>query len=144
MAPARYDRNAEARSLGFRNYYEVRIRGGLAAARRGDISPATARPTGEALRAARGHAGLFDLVAGTQHGSMVQIGANLGTLERNENDNWTAIPVQVFGPDGTERDYLLRNLTDAELAWLLDQLDDLDVDYSPDYDLNALLPAGGR
>ncbi len=114
------------------------------AARRGDIRPDTPRPTGEALRAARGHAGLFDLVGGTQPGSFVQIGVNLGNLERNENDNWTEIPVSVFGPDGTQRDYRLRNLTDAELAWLLDQLDDLDTDYSPDYDLNALLPAGGR
>jgi hypothetical protein len=144
MAPARYNRNAEAQALGFRNYYEVRIRGGIAAARRGDITPDTPRPTGEQLRQARGHAGLFDLVREVQPGSVVEISVNLGQLNRNDNGNWDEIPLRVFAPDGTERDYLLRNLSDDELAWLLDELDDLDTDYSPDYDLNAMLPAGWR
>lgn len=144
MAPARYDRNAIARELGFRNAYELRIRGGITKARRGDITPDTPRPTGEQLRQARGHAGLFDLVREFPVGSTVAIGSNLGDLERNDNGNWDEIPVAVYGADGTERDYVLRNLSDDELAWLLDQLDDLDADYSPDYDLNALLPAGWR
>jgi hypothetical protein len=144
MAPARYDRNAEARALGFRNYYEVRIRGGIAAARRGEITPATPRPTGEQLRQARGHAGLFDLLREFPVGSTVAVGSNLGDLERNNAGNWDEIPIAVYGIDGTERDYLLRNVSDDELGWLLDQLDDLDADYSPDYDLGALLPAGYR
>lgn len=143
MARARYDRNAEARALGFRNYYEVRLRGGLAAARRGDITPQSPRPTGEQLRQARGHAGLTPLLREFPPGALVAITTNLSNLERNENDNWTEIPIAVYGPEA-ERDYVLRNVSDDELAWLLGELDELDADYSPDYDLNALLPTGYR
>jgi hypothetical protein len=136
-----YDRNAEARALGFRNYYEIRIRGGITAARAGRITPDTPRPTGEELRQARGHAGLFDLVREFPVGGYVQVGVNLGQLNRNDAGNWDEIPVKVFGDTG-ERDYVLRDLSDDELVWLLGQLADLDADYSPDYDLNSLVPAG--
>lgn len=142
MAPARkrnyaaeYARRQRlAQERGHGSYYEQRIRGGADA-------PADApRPTGRELARARGHAGLRDLLREIQPESLVAISTNLRNLETDDAGTWVEIPLTVYGPDGDEREYMLRDVTDEELDWLIDELDDLDVDYSPDYDLRAIAP----
>jgi hypothetical protein len=49
--------------------------------------------------------------------------------------------VIIYTPDGEEIEFSFDHMTEAELDWLLAELDAIDVDYSPDYDLKALAPA---
>ena len=146
MAPTRYDRNAEARELGFRNYYEVRIRGGITAARRGDITPSTPRPEGPELARTRGHREEYylQILRSVERGSTIMVGTNLGNIDRNDAGDWEDIPVVAIDSDMNEYEFTLRDMSDEELAWFIEELDNLDVDYDTDYDLAALLPAGYR
>ena len=66
------------------------------------------------------------------------ISTNLRNLERDERGNWVEIPITVYAPDGDEREYWLRGMSDDEIGELIDELDNLDVSYSPDYDLRRL------
>jgi hypothetical protein len=68
---------------------------------------------------------------------MVAVGANLGTIERTR-DGWENVPVIVYTPDGEEIEFDFASISESELDWLLGELDALDVDYSPDYDLRSL------
>lgn len=140
MAPARKRnyaaeyarRQSLAKARGHGSYYEERIRGGAGAA------PDAPRPTGQELRKARGHAALRDMLREIQPESLVMVSTNLKNLETNDAGTWQHIPLTVYAPDGDEKEYDLRNITDEELDWLIEQLDDLDVDYSPNYDLRNL------
>lgn len=141
MAPARKRdyaaeyarRQALAKERGHASYYEQRIRGGA------EAPPDAERPTGAELRRARGHSGLSDLLREIQPESLVAISTNLRNLETDDAGNWVQIPLTVYAPDGEEREYLLSDISDDLLDWLIGELDDLDVDYSPDYDLRALV-----
>lgn len=142
MSPARtrnyaaeYARRQElARERGHASYYEQRIRGGAAA------SPTARRPSGPELRHRAGHGRFGAFLRAVQPESLIAVGANLGTIQRTD-DGWENVPVIVYTPDGEEIEFEFDDLTEEELDWLLDELDYLDVDYSPDYDLKALVPA---
>lgn len=134
-----YDRNAIARSLGFRNEYDMRIRGGIGAARRKEITPETPKPSGAELRRARGHAGVSDLLRDFQPGSNVRIAVNLRQIETDDAGDFVEIPLIITTPDGDEREYFLRDIDMDELDYLIDELDDMDADYDEDYDLQALV-----
>lgn len=127
-------RQSLAKQRGHGSYYEQRIRGGSTA------KPDAPRPSGSELRKARGHAGLRDLLREIQPESLIAVSTNLRNLETDDRGNWVEIPLTVYGPDGDEREYTLRDVSDDDLEWLLGELDDLDVDYSPDYDLRAIVP----
>lgn len=116
----------------------MRIRGGIAAAKRGDITPETPKPTGQELRRARGHAGARDLLRDFQPGSNIRVAVNLRQIETDDAGDFVEIPLVVTSPDGDEDEYFLRDIDMDELEFLLDELDDLDADYDADYDLGAL------
>ena len=124
-----YDRNAIARSLGYRNYYEVRIRGGLAAAQRGEITPETARPEGRELARARGHSGLTDLMRELEPGSTARLSTNIRNIETDDSGDFETVPITISFPDGEDRDYWLDDISWEELEWMLDQFEDYEVDY---------------
>lgn len=125
-------RQARAKAAGFGNYYEQRIRGGAKA------KPSDPRPFGAELRHRRGHGRFSAFLKAVEPESLIAVGANLGTVQRTD-DGWENVPVIVYTPDGEEIEFEFDHLTEDELDWLLDELDDLDVTYSPDYDLRALL-----
>ena len=141
MAPARKRdyaaeyarRQSLARERGHSSYYEQRIRGGSKA------KPDTPRPTGPELARRRGHSKYGAFLRAVQPESLIAVGANLGTIDRTEN-GWADVPLIVYTPDGEEIEFEFSHISEDELDWLLDELDDLDVDYSPDYDLQALVP----
>ena len=102
MASAAYNRrNARARALGYRSYYDYRLHDSGA---RPPSDPITA-----AMRAAnRGHRSFADLtraLRGVEPGG-AQV-APLG-LNRDAKGRWTEIDVLVLYPDGSERRYVLR------------------------------------
>lgn len=142
MAPGRkrdyaaeYARRQElARQRGHDSYYEQRIRGGATS------KPSDKRPTGPELARRRGHSKFGAFLGAVQPESLIAVGANLGTIDRTET-GWADIPLIVYTPDGEEIEFEFDHITEDELDWLLDELDYLDVDYSPDYDLKALVPA---
>lgn len=142
MSPARkrdyateYARRQQlARERGHVSYYSQRIRGGAK-------SKPTDRPPSGIERAHRaGHGKFAAFLRSVDYGSFIQVGTNLGDIERTDN-GWENVPVIVHTPDGDEYDFEFKRLTEEELDWLLAQLDALDVDYSPDYDLGNLMPA---
>lgn len=127
-------RNEIARSLGFRSAYDRRVRGGAAA------TPETPKPEGTELTRARGHRSdyLAQILRSIPDRSLIMIGTNMGNLERNTAGNWDEIPVSAFTPSAYEVDFVLYDISEDELDWFIDQLDYLDVDYSPNYDLRNL------
>lgn len=128
-------RQSLAKERGFPSYYEQRIRGGATTAK-----PTTPRPEGVELKRARGHSGLADFIREIQPDSTIWVATNLSNLEKDDAGNWEEIPLLVYGPDGDEDEYILRGLSDDDIDWLLDELDDIgDIDFAPDYDLGALV-----
>lgn len=125
-------RQALARERGHTGYYAQRIRGGATS------SPRAPRPTGRELAQARGHAGARDLLREIEPESLIMVATNLHNLQTDDSGKWIEIPLTVVSPDGDETEYWLRGITDEELDWLIEQLDELDVDYSPNYDLRAI------
>jgi hypothetical protein len=115
--------------------YEQRIKGGAKRAK-----PSDRMPSGPELAKRRGHSKFGAFLRAVQPESLIAVGANLGTIDRTEN-GWDDIPVIIYTPDGEEIEFSFDHMTEAELDWLLAELDAIDVDYSPDYDLKALAPA---
>ena len=127
-------RNEIARSLGFRSAYDRRIRGGATA------TPETPKPEGAELTRARGHRAdyLTQILREIEPRSLIMVSTNLGNLERNERGNWDEIPVSAFTPDAEQIEFVLYDISEDELDWFIDELDYLDVDYSPNYNLGEL------
>jgi hypothetical protein len=126
-------RQSLAKQRGHGSYYEQRIRGGSKA------KPTAPRPSGAELARRRGHSKFGSFLRAVQPESMIAVGANLGTIERTK-DGWENVPVIVYTPDGEEIEFEFDSISETELDWLLGELDALDVDYSPDYDLRSLAP----
>lgn len=104
MASAAYERrNARARALGYRSYYDYRAHDN------GKIPPAAPRLRGEALRRARGHAGAADLTRAMRPGALIT--ATPDPTSRRTDGTYARIHVTVIGEDGSERDYMLRTAT---------------------------------
>lgn len=129
-SPAYEARNARARALGFRNYYDYRIRSGRLE---------NPRPTGAALRVARGHASAADLRDWARQG-----GATVSRIaERDAGGRRTVVDVSYTDDRGV-RQFRLRGpqVSDDYLSDLYDDLDDAGVDVD-DYEPVWGAAAGG-
>jgi ribosomal protein L27 len=88
-------RDARARALGFKSYYDQRVRKGKLSA---------PRPTGAALRRARGHASGRDLLATARDGDVVV--ASMGG--RDAQGRYRQIDITLLGSDGGDLEFTLR------------------------------------
>lgn len=101
MASAAYERrNARARALGYTSYYDYRAHDN------GKIPPGQPRLAGRALRRARGHTSLSDLIADTKPGTLIM--ATPDPTSRRADGTYSRVHVTMIGEDGSDRDYLLR------------------------------------
>lgn len=94
-------RNARARSLGYRNYYDYRTHD------YGAAPPAAPRPRGEQLSRLRGHRGASDLERLAQSGRIDLV----KVLPRNKDPQtgqWKSALLRVTLEDGSERDFEIR------------------------------------
>lgn len=108
-------RNAKARALGYRNYYDYR-------AHDYGKQPASAPPAqGARLRRLRGHAGRADFLADLGEGDLIIMPNGLSSIEFDEDarDGEGAyveiVKLVIDGDTGADRTYILRNLTRDEL-----------------------------
>ena len=123
-------REARARAAGFKSAYDQRIRGGARA------TPDT--PIADDRKRAAGHAGKTALLREFQPGSSVAVSTNLRNVLVDDSGRFT-IPITVTTPDMEEREYLLRDVDDDYLQYLIDELEDMDADFEEGgYDLRAL------
>lgn len=120
-------RQARARAAGFSGYYEQRTR----------PSPGAPRPSTEELSRLRGHRGFADLLRSLGEGDIVSVDPG---SERNALGQWDRLGVTVIdGDDGTEREYLIRDLDREMIDELLDRMDEVDADDSDAYGINNLI-----
>jgi hypothetical protein len=122
-------RDARARALGFSSYYDQRVRKGRLSA---------PRPTGAALRRARGHAGGRDLVGAAGEGDIVIAGNAI----RDSRGRFKQIDLSlVDANDGSEREFTLsgRQLSKAYLMKLVEDLEAKGVIFNYSYDLRKLV-----
>ena len=97
-SPAYERRNARARALGYRSYYDYRAHGN------GARAPDAPRLQGEKLRQARGHASAADLERANLDGALVTtIGEG-----RKADGSYQRLRVTVVDVDGRQREYVLR------------------------------------
>lgn len=97
-SPAYERRNARARSLGYRSYYDYRAHGN------GARPPTAPKLQGEKLRQARGHASAADLRRASLDGALVTtIGEG-----RKADGSYQRLRVIVVDLDGKQREYVLR------------------------------------
>lgn len=117
--PSAYSRrNARARALGFRNYYEQRVAG---------TQPGTA-----ARAAARGHRSRSDFLASLGEGDLIIMPNGLSSVERTADGRYKLITkLVVDGDTGDERIYTLRNLTRDELVQTIDEEERTGAVFSP-------------
>ncbi len=126
MATAAYQaRNARARALGYRSYYDYRAHDN------GRIPPAAPRLSGGALRKARGHASAADLIADARPGMLVT--ATPDPRSRRKDGTYSRVYITAIAEDGSEREYLLRadTLKAARLSKLIGGLDAAGAVFSP-------------
>jgi hypothetical protein len=118
------ERNRRARELGFRNEYDRRTHG----------------KEGDALRAARGHAGPADLEDALRSGR-VAIMTQEPYGERNAQGQYEEVRVTVQMVDGSQRRYRLHGdqLTDEALAPLRDAASASGTDVYSNPSLDVLL-----
>lgn len=105
-------RNQRARTAGFSSYYDQRVR-------RGQLT--NERPTGEALRTARGHAGRSGLLDYLQENDVVMLYRHVKDHERDAQGRWKVIEkiVHPDRPGRRERRFVLRNVSDRALRALI-------------------------
>jgi hypothetical protein len=97
-SPAYQRRNARARALGYRSYYDYRAHGN------GARPPSAPKLSGEKLRQARGHASAADLRRASLDGALVTtIGEG-----RKADGSYERLRVIVVDLDGRQREYVLR------------------------------------
>lgn len=134
-------RDERARALGFRNYYDQRVRGGRLEA---------PRPKGETLRRARGHAGPKDLESVLRSGR-VAILSQEPIGERGADGRYKEVRVTAQMTDGSQRRFRLRTssptgdqLSSQKLRALRQAIVDsgTDVYTNPSLDVLTLSGAG--
>jgi hypothetical protein len=126
-SPAYEARNARARALGYRSYYDYRAHGN------GALPPSQPRLSGAALRRARGHAGAADLRRETKPGTLIM--ATPDASSRRKDGTYGRVFVTAIGEDGSEREYLLKGkqLDAGELDKLMADLNAAGAVMSPTY-----------
>jgi hypothetical protein len=102
-------RNAKARSLGYRNYYDYRIHN------HGKIPAGESAPTGEVKQRLRGHRGRVDFLRSLGDGDLISLVSHISTIERTPDGRYRRIDKLVLYTDGDQRTFTLRNLTRAQL-----------------------------
>jgi hypothetical protein len=128
---AEYARRQElARGRGFRSYYERRVRLGA--------GPEAPKPSGQALRAAAGHAGYRDLLRQLRDGDIV--GIDPDSTRDPKTGRWTTVVIIVIDSKGREHRYTLRKVDDERVEALLDRIDAVGAIGSPSYPLSLLAP----
>jgi hypothetical protein len=103
-------RNAKARALGYRNYYDYRVHN------HGRIPAGEAAPTGEVKQRLRGHRGRVDFLNSLGEGDVISLVSHISTIERTPDGRYRRIDKLVLYADsGDQRIFTLRNLTRAQL-----------------------------
>lgn len=121
-------RNARAQALGYRNYYEYRVRG--------------TKPGSQARARARGHRSSADLAKQTGPGDLVMV----DRTERDVHGRLTKVVISVIdGETSEQRTYTLtgRTLTSRNLRRLVDRIDQAGGIFSPSPSLD-LRRIGGK
>ncbi len=121
-------RNARARSLGYRNYYDYRVHG------YGADAPDAPAATGERLSRLRGHRSGSDLLSLAKRGE-IALALVIPTRKDPESGKISEAAVRVTLDDGSEKEFRLTGqLSDED--WLdefSDALDDSDTDVVDTY-----------
>lgn len=133
-SPAYQRRNARARALGYRSYYDYRAHGN------GARPPSAPRLKGEQLRQARGHASAADLERAVGDGALVTtIGEG-----RKSDGSYERLRVYVIGLDGQQREFVLRGrqARQRQLKQTIAAISAQGAVFSPSpsLDLQAMLP----
>ncbi len=126
-------RNARARALGYKSYYDFRTRG-QSGARPPDAAPLE----GYELRLARGHASRADLVASIKPGTLVV--ASPDEESRRKDGSYSRIQITTIDADGKERNFLLRGSSARNLKQLVAQIEAAGGILSPSYPLDEFAP----
>lgn len=118
-------RQARARSLGYKGYYQRR----------------TAGAEGEEKRSKAGHRGYRDLLRYLKaNGEGAVVGIDAGASIRSADGSWRIVHITVLGADGTERTFRVqgRNLDDARIGELSAVIHDAGAVSSPNYPVDLL------
>lgn len=132
MATAAYlRRNARARALGYRSYYDYRAHDN------GKLPPDAPRLRGARLRRARGHASAADLVRGSGPGTLVT--AVPDPTSRQADGTYSRVYITAIDDDGADREYLLRGaaLSQSAIDRLVGDLDARGAVFSPSPSLDV-------
>ena len=124
-------RDARARAAGFDSYYDQRVRGGQTA------TPGSAKPHGQQLARARGHAARADLLRALKPGDLVFSEFD----RRDEKGKFTALQLRLVDLRGREREYLLsgRQLKCRQMRELVERIEEAGATIAPGgYDLRRL------
>ena len=130
MASASYARrNAAARLLGYRNYYDYRVHN------HGRIPASVPAPTGEARSRLRGHRGRADFEQAVGAGSLVSV----QSTERGADGKLTKVTLLLIGEDGRSRVYVLRGkaLKSDQLKSLVKHSENSGAVFSPSPSLDV-------
>lgn len=124
-------RNARAKALGYRNYYDYRIH------EFGKLPPGAPAPTGAKRRQLRGHAGRADFLADLAEGDLIIMPNGLSSVEFDDEarDGEGAyveiVKLVIDGDTGADRTYYLRNLTRDELVATIEEEEAKGAIFSP-------------
>lgn len=124
QASAWAKRNARARALGYRNYYDYRAHG------YGSRPAAEPAFRGEKLRQLRGHASGADLAAAARPGDLIV--ATMGS--RDSQGRYRSIDILLVGADGDDQEFQIRQrhqLTRDYLTALVADLEAAGAIFSP-------------
>ena len=132
MASSSWERrNARARSLGFRNYYDYRAH---------NYGRSPAKLAGEGLRMARGHAGPADLARMLRSGRVAVLSQEPVPDTRRADGRYGEVRVTAQLTDGRQVRFRLRGrqLTNRQLSPLRDAVTDAGTDVYTNPSLDML------
>jgi len=134
-------RNARARALGYRSYYDYRVH------QHGRIPPDQAAPArGSAERARlRGHRSTADLVRTIRPGDVVVVPEGLQSIPKR-GDRYTKIEVLLLKESGRAERFTMRRATYERVTRVLEQMAAAGAIFSPapSLDLRRLVRTGDR
>lgn len=121
-APSAYDkRNARAQQLGYRNYYDYRLHDN------GRLPPGPLRLSVPERARRRGHRGRLDFLRSLGEGDLILLPYGLSSVEFDEDARdgegayLEVTKLVIDAEDGSEREYVLRNLTRDEMVETIEE-----------------------
>lgn len=123
-----YDaRNARARALGYRNYYDYRLHAN------GRIPPGPIEElTPEERSKRRGHRGRADFLSSLDEGDLIVMPEGLRSVERDSRGRYILIHKVVYDAvTGKATNWFLRNLTRAQLVATIAEEERRGAEFSP-------------